>query len=69
MMDKNSLLKQFCGELVEKALATTHGVSTCDMFDENGCFYEHYQDLFNRLYDFAEEQILLINENDSVNVQ
>jgi len=51
------LLKEICGELAEKALASKHGVSPDDLFDGNGNFYEQYQDEFNRFYDLLEDRI------------
>jgi hypothetical protein len=57
MKNQNSFLKKLCGELAEKALAAKYEVNPVELFDENGCFYRQYQDLFNRLYDLAEEQM------------
>ena len=58
---ENYLLKEICGELAEKALTVKHEVSTDDLFDEDGSFYEQYQDEFNRFYDLIEEQMIQIN--------
>ena len=54
---ENYLLKEVCGELAEKALASKHGVPPENLFDEDGSFYEKYQDEFNRFYDLIEERI------------
>jgi hypothetical protein len=59
---KNYLLKEVCGELAEQVLASKHGVSTDELFDEDGNFYEQYQDEFNRLYDRIEEKITDLNK-------
>ena len=59
---KCDLLKEICGELAEKILASKHGVSTNDLFDEDGSFYEKFQDEFNRLYDQIEEQMMHLEE-------
>jgi len=63
-MTDNNFLKVVCGELAEMALAARYDVSQDELFDEDGNFYEQYQDVFNRLYDFAEEQMThLVNSN------
>jgi hypothetical protein len=56
-MKDNDFLKEVCGELAEKALAARFGVSQDELFDEDGSFYPQYQDTFNALYDYAEEQM------------
>jgi hypothetical protein len=64
MKNKNSFLKKFCGDLSEMALAAGYAVTPDELYGENGCFHERYQDVFNRLYDFAEEQMkALVNES------
>ena len=57
------LLKEISGELAEQALAARKGVMPDELFDENGCFYEQYQDDFNRFYDRIEEQMIHLNNN------
>ena len=57
MADNDYFLKEVCGELAEIALAARYGVSQDELFDKNGCFYEQYQDVFNTLYDYAEEKM------------
>ena len=59
---KNYLLKEICGELAEQVLASKHGVSSDELFDEDGSFYEQYQEEFNRFYDRIEEQMTLLEE-------
>jgi len=56
-MKDNNLLKEVCGEMAEIALATRYGVSQEKLFDEDGSFYPQYQDAFNTLYDYAEERM------------
>ena len=56
-MENNDFLKEICGELAEKALAARFGVSQDELFDKDGSFYPQYQDKFNALYDYAEEQM------------
>ena len=56
-MKNNDFLKEVCGELAEKALVARFGVSQDELFDENGSFYPQYQDTFNALYDYVEEQM------------
>ena len=63
---KCDLLKEICGELAEKILASKHGVSTNDLFDEDGSFYEQYQDEFNRLFDQIEEQMIHLEESNKI---
>ena len=60
------LLKEICGELAEQALATKNGVTPDELFDENDCFYEQYQDEFNRFYDRIEEQMISLNNNNLI---
>ena len=59
-MKDNNLLKEVCGEMAEIALAARYGVSQEELFDEDGSFYPQYQDTFNTLYDYAEEQMTLL---------
>ena len=56
-MTDNNFLKEVCGELAEIALAARYGVSQEELFDEDGSFYPQYQDVFNTLYDYAEERM------------
>jgi len=67
-MTDNNLLKEVCGEMAEIALAARYGVSQEELFDEDGSFYPQYQDTFNTLYDYAEEQVapLFNNEIDTL---
>ena len=63
-MKDNNFLKEVCGELAEIALAARFGISQDELFDKDGCFYPQYQDTFNTLYDYAEEQMTLLFNND-----
>ena len=67
-MKDNNLLKEVCGEMAEIALAARYGVSQEELFDKDGSFYPQYQDTFNTLYDYAEEQVkpLFNNEIDTL---
>ena len=58
---ENYLLKEICGELAEQALASKHKVPPENLFDEDGNFYEQYQDEFNRFFDLIEEQFSVTN--------
>lgn len=60
--EKHSLLMEIICELADITLVSEYGISFDDMFDENGSFYEEYQDRFNDLYDEIEERLLMINE-------
>lgn len=60
--EKGSLLMEIICELADITLVSEYGISFDDMFDENGSFYEEYQDRFNDLYDEIEERLLMINE-------
>jgi len=60
---ENYLLKEICVELAENVLASKHGVSTNDLFDEDGSFYEQYQDEFDKLYDQIEGLLSVDDEN------
>jgi hypothetical protein len=65
---KNYLLKEICGEFAEQVLASKYGVSSDELFDEDGSFYEQYQEEFNRLYDQIEEQMMYLDKcNKSIN--
>jgi hypothetical protein len=64
---KNYLLKEVCGELAEQVLASKHGVSPDELFDEDGNFYEQFQDEFNRFYDQIEEKITDIEISNQLN--
>ena len=63
-MTDNNILKEICSELAEMALAARFGVSQDELFDKDGCFYPQYQDTFNTLYDYAEEQMAPLFNND-----
>jgi len=56
-MTDNNFLKEVCGELAEIALAARYGVSQDELYDEDGCFYKQYQDTFNTLFDYVEERM------------
>jgi hypothetical protein len=64
---KNYLLKEVCGELAEHVLASRRGVSPDDLFDDDGNFYEQFQDEFNRLYDRIEEKITNLESSNQLN--
>ena len=57
--DANSLLMEIISELTDIALESEFCISIEDMCNEDGCFYEKYQDRFNSLYDEIED--ILIN--------
>ena len=63
---ENYLLKEICGELAEKALASKYRVAPDDLFDEDGSFHEQYQDEFNRFYDLIEEQMTITNNQKTI---
>ncbi len=56
--DANSLQMEIICELADIALETEYGKSCEDMCDDNGSFYEEYQDRFNDLYDDIEDRLL-----------
>ena len=58
--DKHSLLMEIVCELADIALVTEYGIPLDDMTDENGSFYEEYQDRFNDLYDEIEDRLSTI---------
>ena len=45
-------------ELADLQLEQEYGKDREDMCDENGSFYEEYQDRFNNIYDDIEERLL-----------
>ncbi len=55
--DKHSLFMEIVCELADIALVSEYGIPLDDMTDENGSFYEEYQDRFNDLYDEIEERL------------
>ncbi len=55
--DKHSLFMEIVCELADIALVSEYSIPLDDMFDENGSFYEEYQDRFNDLYDEIEERL------------
>lgn len=59
--EANSLLMGIICELADIALETEFGKSREDMCDNDGSFYEEYQDRFNDLYDDMEDRILNYN--------
>ncbi|GHT36838.1 hypothetical protein AGMMS49574_29100 [Bacteroidia bacterium] len=59
--DKHSLFMEIVCELADIALESEYGISREEMIDENGSFYEKYQDRFNDLYDEIEERLSNIN--------
>jgi uncharacterized phage-like protein YoqJ len=56
--DANSLLMEIICELADIALENEFGKSREDMCDNEGSFYEEYQDRFNDLYDDIEDRLL-----------
>ncbi len=60
--DIHSLLMEIVCELADIALVSEYGIPLDDMTDEDGSFYEEYQDRFNDLYDEIEERLSMINE-------
>lgn len=60
--DKHSLLMEIVCELSDTALVSEYGIPLDDMTDEDGSFYEKYQDRFNDLYDEIEERLLTMNK-------
>ena len=62
---KTCLLKEICGELAEQVLASKYGVSSDELFDDDGNFFEQYQEEFNRLYDRIEEQMTHLYNNNT----
>jgi hypothetical protein len=56
--DANSLQMEIISELAEIVLENEFGKSSEDMYDDNGSFYEEYQDRFNELYDDIEDKLL-----------
>jgi hypothetical protein len=54
---ENYLLKEVCGELAEQILASKHGKKPDELFNDDGNFYEPYQEKFKRLYDLIEEKL------------
>ena len=67
-MTDNNFLKEICGELAEMALAARFGVSQDELFDEEGSFYLQYQDTFNTLYDYVEEQMTDFEKSSSSDI-
>jgi hypothetical protein len=60
--DKHSLLMEIICELADIALVSEYSIPLDDMTDEDGSFYEEYQDRFNNLYDEIEDRLLTINK-------
>lgn len=56
--DAHSLQMEIISELADIALETESGKSCEDMCDDDGSFYEEYQDRFNDLYDEIEDRLL-----------
>lgn len=56
--DAHSLQMEIISELADVQLETEYNKSREDMCDENGSFYEEYQDRFNDIYDDIEERLL-----------
>lgn len=56
--DANSLQMEIICELAELRLEQEYDKDREDMCDENGSFYEEYQDRFNDIYDEIEERLL-----------
>ncbi|KAA6301309.1 MAG: hypothetical protein EZS26_002506 [Candidatus Ordinivivax streblomastigis] len=57
---KHSLLMEIVCELADIALVSEYGIPLDDMTDEDGSFYEEYQDRFNNLYDEIEDRLSTI---------
>lgn len=55
----NSLLMEIICDMADEALEKEFGIPVEDMCNEEGSFYEKYQDRFNDLYDDIEEQLLI----------
>ncbi len=58
--DIHSLLMEIVCELADTALVSEYGIPLDDMTNEDGSFYEKYQDRFNDLYDEIEERLSTI---------
>ena len=56
--DAHSLEMEIICELADLQLEQEYGKDREDMCDENGSFYEEYQDRFNDIYDEIEERLL-----------
>lgn len=56
--DAHSLLMEIISELADLQLEQEYNKSREDMCDENGSFYEEYQDRFNDIYDDIETRLL-----------
>ena len=56
--DAHSLQMEIICELADLQLEQEYGKDREDMCDENGSFYEEYQDRFNNIYDDIEERLL-----------
>ena len=61
--DANSLLMEVICELTDIALEYEFCISIEDMCNEEGCFYEKYQDRFNSLYDEIENILISYDFN------
>jgi hypothetical protein len=61
--EESDLLKEICVELSEGIVASRHGLSAEALYDADGCFYEQYQDEYNRLYDRIEQQMMYFKES------
>lgn len=60
--EANSLQMEIICELAEAIMETEFCKSREDMYDENGSYYEEYQDRFNTLYDEIEDKLLNCNK-------
>jgi hypothetical protein len=56
--EEKNLVKIISGELAEIALYYQRGIPVEMMTNENGCFYEMFQDSFNRFYDVIENRMI-----------
>lgn len=56
--DANSLQMELISQVADILLEQEFGIPSDEMFDENGQFYEKYQDRFNDLYDDLEEELI-----------
>jgi len=58
MDDANSLQMEIICELADVQLEQEYGKDRAEMYDNNGSFYEEYQDRFSDIYDDIETRLL-----------
>lgn len=56
--DANSLRMEIICELADLILEAIYNIPSDDMCNEDGSFYEEYQDHFNDIYDEIEDRLL-----------